>query len=114
MLCPCPTLHVAIHYLQGDTAGLEQSPTLKDLYSLKIIDNVAPDWYSLGITLGLHHCELLTIEADHRHSVRRVQEMFRRWLISSEEATWGKLVEALRSLDMNSEAHRIATLHTPG
>lgn len=109
-MCPCAALHAAIHDSQ-DVMWRGESPSIKDLLRFKVVQSVAPMWYILGLYLELPLHRLHFIQVVSRGDVECCAiQMFQVWLKSSPRATWYELAKALRSVDMNAEADRIATL----
>ena len=74
-------------------------PLFKDLH--KHVVKVAPYmWRDLGIELlpYQHHEVLNIIEADYPHdSARCCQRVLQRWLETTTDATWNRVISALRS-----------------
>ena len=58
--------------------------------------SVKDQWKELGWVLGLNHADLSEISRDHNSMVQRHYEMTKCWIKNS-RASWGKLVDALRS-----------------
>ena len=83
-------------------------PTIKVLQSSKIINDIAPKWYELGIglldedKLG----QLNIIQANYTEVIRRCTAMLMYWLESHSNVTWNDLVKALRTpgVDLNNVA----------
>ena len=69
------------------------------------------DWHSLGIHLDLTTSQLNNIHVTyHAHGVERLKtEMFDVWLKSSPDASWTKLITALRAIGENTVASEIQT-----
>ena len=73
-----------------------------------------PNWFSLGLSLGLLKPTLDTIEDEHRHNVSRcLLECISQWLskadkvIEEGEPTWDSLASALRNIGEDVAAVRI-------
>ncbi len=60
-------------------------------------------WHELGLQLGVRKGQLNAIEEDHRRSHRRLTEMLTSWVNGTTSPTVQKLVDALRSEDVNEE-----------
>ena len=74
-------------------------PSLKDLYDCVVI-KVAVKWRDLGVQLLRADQEKILgiIEADHpRDTVSCCKCVLETWLDTSTDATWNKLIRALRS-----------------
>ena len=67
------------------------------------------DWYMLGIQLGLSPSQLDNIHMTYPvHGVERLMaKMFDVWLTSPLDASWMKLITALRNIDQHSLAKEI-------
>ena len=83
-------------------------PTIKVLLSSKIISDIGPKWYELGIALldDDKLTKLKTIKSDNSEVNRCCIEMLMYWLESHSNATWNDLVEALRTpgVELNNVA----------
>ena len=65
-------------------------------------------WDLLGIQLGIDPTVIRMIQHQHSHSVEQCKmEMFTRWLVSEENPTWEKLVEALENRGDSTVAREI-------
>ena len=88
---------------------------------IHVIPSVAAKWYQLGVLLLDSNCEneLNTIEADTRNDAETCcRKMFSRWLNTDEQASWDRLIRALRRrhIQMNNVANDIEQmlLHVQG
>ena len=80
-------------------------PKLKDLVCLE----VAPEWYPLGLQLGLTEDALNTIEKDNGHdSSTCKRKIFSKWLSSSKDASYTGLVDALVAIDKKDVAENVS------
>ena len=73
-----------------------------------------PNWYALGVDLGLLKSTLDGIEDEHRHNVSRcLLECISQWLskadkvIEKGEPTWDSLANALRNIGEVAAAEKI-------
>ena len=88
-----------------------QTPSIKELQSHRIIIDIGPQWYRLGIALlradQLNNLEI--IKSDHKEAIDCCTEMFIYWLKTHSNATWYQLAEALRSpgVELNSVAAKV-------
>ena len=82
-------------------------PTLKSL--MKYRDKIAPHWRDLGIQLLQEYTDqLLVIQANHPNRVDACcDKMFKQWLAVDTEATWDKLIDALKCISQNALAAEI-------
>ena len=65
-------------------------------------------WNLLRIQLGIDPTVIRMIQHQHPHSVEQCKmEMFSRWLLSEENPTWEKLVEALENRSYGTVAREI-------
>ena len=70
---------------------------------------VAPEWYSLGLQLGLTENALNIIEKDDgRDSSTCRRKMFSKWLSSSKDANYTGLVDALVAIDKKNVAENVS------
>ena len=67
----------------------------------------APDWYKLGLNLGIECRDLSIIEADHQRCEYRLQKMLEKWLDVCTNPTWRVVVTALRNIGKNQLASEI-------
>ena len=80
-------------------------PKLRDLIRLK----VAPEWYTLGLQLGLTEYMLDTIETDDgRNSTICMRKMFSKWLSTNNDACYTDLVDALITIDKKDVAEKVS------
>ena len=83
------------------TDPLWSRPTIREIDRL-IIRFIAPDWYAVGIHLGIETSLLDIIQADHTRSVEECcRTMFTRWLAcdegtGGEPRVWRTVLKALR------------------
>ena len=78
-----------------------------------MIPSVANRWFELGVLLLdiKYQNQLTIIEADIRNdAVTCCRKMFIRWLNTDELASWDKLVEAVRVVQLNNVANDIEQL----
>ena len=73
------------------------------------------DWHGLGLRLGLTMNQLREIELTYHVDGlgRQKAEMFHVWLNSSQRATWGDLITALRAMNEHTVASDIEAVHSP-
>ena len=90
-----------LYSLNGDGPELPNMKTL--LSSLKC----APDWYKLGLNLGIERSDLSIIEANHQQCEYRLQKMLEKWLDVCTNPTWRVVVTALRNIGKNQLASEI-------
>ena len=91
-------------------------PTLRDL-TIHVIPSVATRWYELGLVLldAKYQNELSIIEADIKNdAITCCRKMFNKWLNTDELASWDKLKEAVRIVQLNSVANDIGELLLQG
>ena len=70
---------------------------------------VTPNWYSLGLELGLTQDALDAIEEDNgRNSNTCKRKMFSKWLLSNEDANYTSLVDALIAIDNKDVAEEVS------
>ena len=103
-LCDCQCIRCFIHIncsvpfwicTEGETSKL---PQLKHLQE-HITPHYAPEWKALGIQLGMPIGEIRIIEADNQGSVKNCcNEMLSKWIEIDCDASWEKLLTALKSL----------------
>ena len=75
-----------------------------------MIPSVATRWYELGLVLldQKYQNELTIVEADTRNdAVTCCRKMFSKWLNTDELASWDKLTEALRILQLSNVGSNI-------
>jgi len=70
---------------------------------------VAPEWYSLGLQLGLTEDMLNIIETDDgRNSTVCRRKMFSKWLSTNNDANYTDLVDALIVIDKKDVAEKVS------
>ena len=80
---------------------------------LKSLETVVPEWYRLGLELGLPEATLSTIEHDHHRSVETCKrKMVQKWLHSPcLNPSWCSLVKALQATGLSATAAKISKEH---
>ena len=85
-------------------------PTMKNL-SNSVVPKVGLKWYMLGFQLldQQYVATLRTIKADRKNPEDSCIEMFDEWLTTDGDATWNKLIDALKSpiVNLNSLANQL-------
>ena len=66
------------------------------------------DWHGLGLQLELHNSRLNKIQRQYIAEDDRRREMIHVWMHSDPEASWKKLSEALRRIEQQVLAEKIA------
>ena len=69
--------------------------------SIRVMEEVTPDWKRLAISLKFNQSQIKTIEKDYKTSTEEAcQEMFMRWLDGGHDlaqpCTWDTLIKCLR------------------
>ena len=83
-------------------------PSLREIIDYNIRNEVAVQWYDLGVQLLLDTNVLNIIRQDHLANTEACcNELFNRWLQVDRTASWNKLIEALRNIGKNQLADRI-------
>ena len=101
-------LHINRAVIHSINFGLNsRSVHLRDLV-IRVMPRVAPDWYNLGLQL-ISEDEVRIVEADCLSSGVEVacRKMFSKWLMSDPQASWRRLVEALRAISHHTVANDI-------
>ena len=97
----------------------DRKPRLKEL-ALELRDLTWSEVTSLAIQLDVKYSKLKQIEDGNRHHNTRLYEAMDTWLENDPDATWAKLIEALKSIDKNVLASQVektfcqASLHSEG
>ena len=80
---------------------------------LKSLETVVPEWFRVGLELGLSEATLSTIEHDHHRSVETCKrKMVQKWLHSPRlNPSWCSLVKALQAVGLNAAAAKISKQH---
>ena len=83
----------------------EERPKISELATVPI---QPAQWYTLGIALGLEKEVLNKIEVDQscRH-VKCKRAMFRKWLESTQTASWDDLIKALNQIGEEETAEKV-------
>ena len=100
-----------------DKKSCSSRPSLKDLVNRVSPDVVAIKWYELGLELleQKHEHELEIIGKDARDDAKiSCRKMFKRWLEIDEEASWEKVIQALRIIELDNVASGIEELLLQG
>ncbi len=78
--------------------------TIDDLKQLtSLLFDAGCKWHELGLQLDVRKGQLNAIEEHYRTSQRRLTEMLTSWVNGTKSPTVQKLVDALRSEDVNEE-----------
>ena len=91
-------------------------PELRDL-SIHVVPNVADRWYKFGQVLlePKYASRLKTIRADAKNDAEAgCAKMFEKWLDTDKLASWNKVIEALKSVELISVASDIKNLLEQG
>ena len=84
-------------------------PTMSEICK-HIRDEAASRWYNLGMLLVVPVHQLNIIQMNYPHDTEMCcTQMFRYWLQTDTEASWSKLLNALRNMAQNSLADKIKT-----
>ena len=82
---------------------------------IHVVPVVNTKWFELGVALldSQYHHTLTTIEMDARNDAETCcKRMFTKWLNTDELASWDKLIDALRTVQLNTVASNIeSSLH---
>ena len=82
-----------------------------------VLPHVAARWYDLGLQL-LHEKnenELTFIESDATNDIKTCcRKMFAKWKETDELASWDKLIDALKSIGLNTAASDLKKLLRQG
>ena len=65
---------------------------------------VSPNWYNLGLRLGLHDYTLDGINLDAKECKIACRIMFQEWLRSNHKGTWNNVIVALRSYSVGENS----------
>ena len=88
-------------------------PTMKDLKD-HVVPLVATEWYDLGIQL-LHQNELKSIALNTRNNPNMCcEQMFYKWLMMDQIASWNKLIHAVEDIDLHYAAAVIENMLIQG
>ena len=72
------------------------------------LSEVADDWFTLGVALGVRVSRLRGIQANSREGERRwMIELFQSWLDSNPTASWKDVIGALEQLGHNTLATKL-------
>ena len=66
-----------------------------------------PQWDILGTYLGLSESEIQVIERDHHDTARRRLVMLNKWMEKDVNASWEKVIDALKSMSQIRLAHQL-------
>ena len=87
--------------------GLEARPEMRILN--RFITNMAPEYYNIGLELGVEYEQLEIIRSDpNLHNPQdKCRKMLDLWLKNDTSATWSKLCNALEELKQSQLAENI-------
>ena len=102
----------------GDEPKLHQLKHLKvGGEKLQIIQKVAVLWEDLALLLEFDYGVIKIIREDTKHDtcVKSCEEMLYRWLEGEacQPVTWGRLIQAIRDVELDTFARRIEKLLKP-
>ena len=69
------------------------------------------DWKSIASKLQIPEHEIEVIKNDHNNHEERCRKMFRSWLQRTARPCWCHYVEALRAVNLNNLAHKLAVTY---
>ena len=89
-------------------------PALK-FFNKHVRDGCSCKWHDLGLELLKPEFEekLYIIKANNNELNERCKEMFHLWLTTDSSATWLKLIQALRVVDLKTLADKIEGMLMP-
>ena len=95
------------HRHSASSTNSEITPAIVQLADL--IEHVTtPQWFDLGLALGVDDSKLQAIEQDTRgDSQTGLRRMFQKWLSSCEQPSWDNVIRALRRIGENRLAAEI-------
>ena len=80
---------------------MDDTPTMKDL-NRHIVSKYAARWKDIGRELGLDSHELITVDKNHHNQIEEgIRELLHKWMNTISNATWEKLLVALKKLDLD-------------
>ena len=81
----------------------------------EVVDDVKDKWYNLGILLSLSVQLLDDIEKNSKNEEQCCNRMFGEWLMQNMDASWSKVVDALRekAVKKNELADRLKMKYVP-
>ena len=79
---------------------------VKTLYNE--VSDIAPDYFTFGLNLGLPYHKLKEIERNHSEVARKLQEVIAVWLESNAEPKWQTVVASLREMERDALAQKIS------
>lgn len=87
--------------------GLEARPDMRILN--RFITNMAPEYYDIGLELGVEYEQLEIIRSDPNlcNPQDKCRKMLDLWLKNDTSATWSKLCNALEELKQSQLAKNI-------
>ena len=70
---------------------------------------ITPEWYLLGLELGLNEHALKIIESDNPGNLSTCKrKMFSKWLSSNKDASYTRLIDALVKIDKEVVAENVS------
>ena len=79
---------------------------------LEALVEVTAKWYDLGLRLGIPTHTLEIIKANRPQEVEHcMREMLQWWIGKYPEWSWDAIVRALRAIDRNDVADKVAKVH---
>lgn len=79
---------------------------VKTLYNE--VSDIATDYFTFGLNLGLPYQKLKEIERNHSEVARKLQEVIAVWLESNAEPKWQTVVASLREMERDALAQKIS------
>ena len=95
------------------TSIIDSKPSIEQLCSLKVIEEVASDWEQLAVKLDTPQHLIRNLQRDHPHQcVEACTAMFKQWLKKEARtpASWRGLTKALCEIEYNVLAKNLTKL----
>ena len=99
LLVFCNSCYDIVIIITADADVLQQRPTLQ-LLAKFVVPCVAPNWYFLGVLLGVPIIALDTIDREEKELRKACIKMFARWFDegADQQCSWKHMLEAVAEL----------------
>ena len=88
---------------------IEQKPSMQDIITI-VVPRIMAEWQNVGFCLSIDQHTIEAIEKDHKYCETCCKNLLKRWLCTSHNPTWKRLIDGIKKLkDLTAAAEGIET-----